>query len=105
MLGRQRDLDRVRDGLASWLSRRLPAARDLRVSSLRAPKAGVSNETLLFDAEYRDGPTLRREHLVARLEPHDFLVFPEHDLERQYEVLARLDGSGVPVPRVRGLEP
>ncbi len=104
MLGRQRDLDRVRDGLASWLSRRLPAARDLRVSSLRAPKAGVSNETLLFDAEYRDGPTVRREHLVARLEPHDFLVFPEHDLERQYEVVARLDGSGVPVPRVRGLE-
>ena len=104
MLGRQRDLDRVRDGLTSWLSRRVPGARDLRVTSLRAPKAGVSNETLLFDAEYRDGSTARCEHLVARLEPHDFLVFPEYDLARQYEVIARLDGSGVPVPRVRGLE-
>src|SRR5262249_56023498 len=59
VLGRQRDLDRVRDGLTSWLSRRMPGARDLRLSALRAPKAGVSNETLLFDAEYHDGTTAR----------------------------------------------
>jgi aminoglycoside phosphotransferase (APT) family kinase protein len=104
VLGRQRDLDQVRAGLTAWLRRQLPTARDLQVSSLRAPKAGVSNETFLFDVRYRDGMEHRHERLVARLEPRDFLVFPEYDLECQYEVMARLDGSGVPVPRVRWLE-
>jgi aminoglycoside phosphotransferase (APT) family kinase protein len=104
VLGRQRDLDQVRAGLTAWLRRKLSTARDLQVSSLRAPKAGVSNETFLFDVRYRDGMEHRHERLVARLEPRDFLVFPEYDLECQYEVMARLDGSGVPVPRVRWLE-
>lgn len=104
MLGRQRDLDQVRTGLTEWLRRRLPGARDLEVSSLRVPKAGVSNETFLFETTYRAGTASHRERLVARLEPRDFLVFPEYDLERQYEVMARLDGSGIPVPRVRWLE-
>jgi aminoglycoside phosphotransferase (APT) family kinase protein len=104
VLGRQRDLDQVRAGLTAWLRRQLPTARDLQVSSLRAPKAGVSNETFLFDVRYRDGMEHRHERLVARLEPRDFLVFPEYDLECQYEVMARLDDSGVPVPRVRWLE-
>jgi aminoglycoside phosphotransferase (APT) family kinase protein len=104
VLGRQRDLDQVRSGLTEWLRRRLPAARDLEVSTLRAPKAGVSNETFLFEIDYHAGNETRHERLVARLEPRDFLVFPEYDLERQYEVMARLDGSGIPVPRVRWLE-
>src|SRR5262249_61636580 len=82
----------------------LPDARDVEVSSLRAPKAGVSNETFLLDVGYRAGGRTRHERLVARLEPTDFLVFPEYDLERQYTVMARLAGTGVPVPRVRWLE-
>ncbi len=100
MLGRQRDLDQVRAHLTTWLRAQLPGARDLEVSSLRAPKAGVSNETFLFEVTSRTGT----ERLVARLEPRDFLVFPEYDLEQQYGVMARLDGSSVPVPRVRWLE-
>jgi aminoglycoside phosphotransferase (APT) family kinase protein len=104
VLGRQRDLDQVRAGLRDWLCGRLPGARDLEVSSLRAPKAGVSNETFLFEIAYREGGEARHARLVARLEPRDFLVFPEYDLERQYDVMARLAGSGVPVPTVRWLE-
>ncbi len=104
MLGRQRDLDAVHATLTAWLGRRLTGAHDLRVSALRAPKAGVSNETFLFDVAYRDASGPCQERLVARLEPRDFLVFPEYDLARQYEVMARLAGSGVPVPRVRWLE-
>src|SRR5262249_56966693 len=42
--------------------------------------------------------------VAGRREPTDFWVSPESDLDRQYEVIARLDGSGVPVPRLRGLE-
>jgi aminoglycoside phosphotransferase (APT) family kinase protein len=104
VLGRQRDLDQVRARLRDWLRRRLPGARDLEVSSLRAPKAGVSNETFLFEIAYRVGGESRHARLVARLEPRDFLVFPEYDLERQFDVMARLAGSGVPVPTMRWLE-
>jgi aminoglycoside phosphotransferase (APT) family kinase protein len=104
MLGRQRDLDEVRRALAAWLRRQLPAASGLEVSALRAPKAGVSNETFLFEIDYRLGGATRHEKLVARLEPRDFLVFPEYDLGRQYEVMACLADSPVPVPAVRWLE-
>lgn len=82
----------------------MPAARGLGVSALRAPKAGVSNETFLFDVTYRHDGVERQEGMVARLEPRDSLVFPEYDLARQYEVMARLAGTDVPVPRVRWLE-
>jgi aminoglycoside phosphotransferase (APT) family kinase protein/putative sterol carrier protein len=104
VLGRQRDLEQVRQALAAWLRRRMPEASGLEVSALRAPKAGVSNETFLFGIDYRLDGTAKHERLVARLEPRDFLVFPEYDLGRQYEVMARLAGSGVPVPPVRWLE-
>ena len=104
MLGRQRDLDQVRQALAAWLRRRLPEASGLEVSALRAPKAGVSNETFLFDVDYQVGGAAKHERLVARLEPRDFLVFPEYDLGRQYEVMARLAGTSVRVPTVRWLE-
>ena len=104
MLGRQRDLDRVRIGLADWLTRVVPDASGVEVSAMRAPKAGVSNETFLFETTYRAAGRTHHERLVARLEPTDFLVFPEYDLERQYAVMARLAGAGIPVPRVRWLE-
>mgnify|MGYP003729780193 CR=1 FL=1 len=104
MLGRQRDLDRLQRDLAGWLQQRLPGARDIEVSTLRTPKAGVSNETVLFELDYRIGDLRRRERLVMRLEPRDFLVFPSYDLARQYDIMARLAASDVPVPRVRWLE-
>src|SRR5262249_62121639 len=62
------------------------------------------NETFLFEVTCRAAGRTHRERLVARLEPTDFLVFPEYDLERQYAVMAHLAGAGIPVPRVRWLE-
>lgn len=101
MLGRQRDLDALRARLADWLRAKLPGTRELALSALRAPKAGVSNETFLFEIAHRGGT----ERLVARLQPQDFLVFPEYDLGAQYAIMERLAATGVPVPRVRWLEP
>lgn len=101
MLGRQRDLDAVHRALTDWLRRKMPDARDLEISALKAPKAGVSNETFLFDATWRGGG----QRLVARLQPTDFLVFPEYDLGVQTGVMQRLEGTDVPVPHVRWLEP
>lgn len=82
----------------------MPEAADLAVSAPEAPKAGVANETFLFEVTYRYRGRPRRERLALRLAPRDFHVFPDHDLVRQYEVLLRLANSAVPVPRVRWLE-
>jgi aminoglycoside phosphotransferase (APT) family kinase protein len=41
---------------------------------------------------------------VVRIEPTDFLVFPEYDLGRQVGVMQCLAGSAVPVPRVLWFE-
>jgi aminoglycoside phosphotransferase (APT) family kinase protein/putative sterol carrier protein len=101
MLGRQRDLDELRTRLTTWLRARMPEARDLVVSELRTPKAGVSNETFLFEVAHARG----RERMVARLQPQDFLVFPEYDLGAQVGIMQRLERTDVPVPHVRWLEP
>jgi len=103
-----RDLEPLRRRLEAWASERLRGPA--RVSNLAVPGGGFSNETLLFDLDWRekaaDGAhgASRREALVARLEPA-FRVFPHYDLERQFRVLERLQGSPVPVPGVRWQEP
>jgi aminoglycoside phosphotransferase (APT) family kinase protein len=105
MLGRQRDLDAVRAGLAAWLARRWPQAAHLEVGLPVAPKAGISNETFLVDARWREAGAARATTLVVRLAPSDFLVFPEYDLGRQVDLMERLAGSQVPVPRIIAHEP
>jgi aminoglycoside phosphotransferase (APT) family kinase protein/putative sterol carrier protein len=100
MLGRQRDLDRTRDRLVAWLRTRKPGVSDVDLARLTAPKAGVSNETFLADATWREDGGVRTQSLVIRLEPTDFLVFPEYDLGRQVGVLRALAPTGVPVPHV-----
>lgn len=100
-----RDLDRTRAQLEAWLRPRL-GARDLRVSPLRAPAgSGFSNDTLLFDAAWREGGAEREQGFVARIKPSGFPIFPEYDVGRQYRVMKALEPSDVPVPRVRWNEP
>jgi aminoglycoside phosphotransferase (APT) family kinase protein/putative sterol carrier protein len=96
VLARHRDLDALHARLGAWLRTKMPEAEQLTVSPLRKPSAGISNETLLFDATWRGGG----DRLVARLLPSGAPVFPEYDLERQYRVMACLGPSGVPVPEV-----
>src|SRR5207237_4160712 len=99
VLGRQRDLEETRAALAAWLRAKRPEEA-LEVSALVAPKAGISNETFLVDVTSAG----RVERLVVRVEPTDFLVFPEYDVRRQARVMRCLEGTAVPVPRVRWLE-
>src|SRR5207249_1357647 len=49
MLQPERDLGAIQDGLAAWLRTRMPETRDLTISELTRPKAGFSNDTLLFE--------------------------------------------------------
>lgn len=103
-IGDSRDLEQTRVQLTKWLSAKLPAADDVAVSDLRAPSMGFSNETLLFDLEWRGDGTRHVESLVIRFRP-TAQIFPDYDLGQQYRVMQLLAPTGVPVPRMRWQEP
>ena len=93
--------------LTAWLARKIEGASDVRVSDLRIPSAsGLSYETILFDASWRDaGGTERSEALVARVQPIGETIFPERTLELEYRVMKALgEHTSVPVPRMRWLD-
>ena len=87
MLQPERDLDGLREALNAWLATRMPSARELAVSELVRPKAGFSNDTLLFEASYVAGGGRVDERLVARFAPTAFQVFPEYDIAAQARVM------------------
>jgi aminoglycoside phosphotransferase (APT) family kinase protein len=74
---------------------------EVEVSGLMLPKAGYSNETIMFTAAWA-GPDGRREQdLVLRIEPTGHQLFVQPDAIAQAEVMRGLAGHpGVPVPRV-----
>lgn len=104
MLSRQRDLEDVRTRLTQWLQGKMPAAQELGISRLKQPGAGLSNETYLFELSWRAGGTQRAQPLVVRLQPADFLIFPEYDLRAQFRIMSCLASTDVPVPTVLWFE-
>jgi aminoglycoside phosphotransferase (APT) family kinase protein/putative sterol carrier protein len=104
MLTGDRDLDALRRSLTAWLEAKMPAAGAVSISGLRKPSAGLSNETFLCEAEWREGEGAQRQSWVLRLQPTEFQVFPEYDLSIQYRILQCLAASDVPVPPVRWYE-
>jgi aminoglycoside phosphotransferase (APT) family kinase protein len=101
----KRDLDLTRKQLCAWLAGKLPSAGDVRIHGMSAPaEAGASNETLLFDAEWDSAGEVHHEHLVIRLKPRGMTLFPTYDLALQFRIMQVLDGTNVPVPRMRWLE-
>lgn len=103
----ERDLDETAERLARWLAPKLSVAPGkVRIENLDAPLGtGFSSDTLLFDAVYDTNGRERREELVARLEPTEYVVFPTYDIALQCRVLQLLEDTEVPVPRVRWFEP
>jgi aminoglycoside phosphotransferase (APT) family kinase protein len=101
----ERDLVAARERLEAWMRARLPGSTDLHVSELSAPQSsGFSNETLLFDARWREAGGERAEKLVVRVQPTGYQVFPEYDMRKQFECMRRLSPTDVPVPRMFWLE-
>lgn len=99
-----RDPEGLRSGLEGWLGAMLPAGAEPRIEDLQATSAnGMSSETMLFSASWKEAGGRRHEELVARVAPgdDDVPVFPVYDLARQFQALQRVAGlSSVPVPRV-----
>jgi aminoglycoside phosphotransferase (APT) family kinase protein len=99
-LANKLDAPRVRAALTEWLSVRLD---DVEVSAIEAPAtSGLSCETVLFDASWRDAGERRAESLVARVAPAPGSgLFPEYDLEREALVMRALsENTDVPTPKI-----
>jgi aminoglycoside phosphotransferase (APT) family kinase protein len=92
----QRDPDEAANQLAGWLAGRIEGADDVRVLNVEVPaSSGLSNETILFDAVWRDNDGDRRRRLVARVEPTGPSVHPSYDLDREFRVMHALSVHGV----------
>jgi aminoglycoside phosphotransferase (APT) family kinase protein len=92
--------------LTAWLAGVLPDAEQVQVSNVSTPgAAGLSNETLMFEASWVQGGETTSARLVARVAPSGPAVFPSYDLPTEFRVMKALaEHTAVPVPRMRWLE-
>jgi len=80
----------------------MPQARDLQVVNLSYPfGAGLSHETILFDARWQQDGTPRVQGLVVRIKPIHRIVFQDDMFEEQYRLMRALHEDG----RVRVARP
>ncbi|MEZ0366035.1 phosphotransferase family protein [Mycobacterium sp. pUA109] len=96
------DTDAAAERLAIWLTTQWPGVQNMKVQDLTVPaSAGLSNETVLFNAAWqRDGQSDSRA-MVARVQPAGEGVFPTYDLKKEAKVLGALGANGtVPVPEI-----
>ena len=100
------ELETIRARLADWFARQLPAAREIALSPLTRPGAGISNETYFLELQWRQGNESLSKSLVIRWPPKGFTAFPRHayDMAKQFRLLKALGSTSVPVPPVHWLE-
>ena len=85
---RTRDLATFGAQLSQWLGEPIPQARDIALDNLSYPSgAGMSHETILFHAHWRqDGRSVIRP-LVLRVKPTANMVFPDDLFTSQYRIM------------------
>lgn len=90
-----RELAPVAERIADWLRARMSDAEDVSVGSLTYPSgAGLSHETLLFDATWRADGRPIDQGMVVRIKPTEHTVFPDNLFEQQYQVMRLLHADG-----------
>src|SRR5580698_4763263 len=101
-LKNQIDTQRASKELAQWLGVRMAGAEDVAVSEVAVPSSsGLSTETVLFEASWREGGAEKTQEMVARVQPDGPGVFPHYDLQKEARVMQALAaGSPVPAPTV-----
>ncbi|HVW40947.1 MAG TPA: phosphotransferase family protein [Amycolatopsis sp.] len=101
----RRDLVAAGETLREWLTTRL-SFTDLAIHGVTTPAgAGVANETLLADAEWRESGRVRTGGFAVRVAVDDPL-YRDADISVQYKMYQALaDEPGIPVPAVYGYEP
>jgi hypothetical protein len=87
-----RALDELAVTLAAWLGTRLVNASDITVTNLSYPLgAGMSHETILFDAAWREGGVEKTQGMVVRIKPTSNTVYPDDLFVQQYQVIELMD--------------
>lgn len=89
--------------IAAYLKTIFPGSPDVAVSNLYRIPGGASRETWSFDAEWNDNGVRASEGFIIRRDPDASLLVTERDLE--FNVMDAAYRHGVPVPRMRWLEP
>ncbi|WP_067574404.1 phosphotransferase family protein [Nocardia acidivorans] len=95
--------------LTAWLATQLPDQADPALTlGSGIDSNGMSAETLTLTLSWREAGATRVADLIARVvpAPGDFPVYENYSLPDQFEVMRIVaEAGGVPVPRVRFLEP
>ncbi len=93
-----RDLQALRQSLEEWMKGEFSLNEHPKIVSLETvATGGLSNETLLLEAEMPDGNV---EGFVLRAPPPDEGIFPTsiYDMKLQGEFQSRLAKAGIPTP-------
>ena len=101
-----RDLTVLAGQLSLWLAEKLPAARDVRLENLSYPfGAGMSHETILFDASWTAEGERSEQGFVVRIKPQGHTVFPDDLFDQQHRTMRALHEDGrVKVAQVYWME-
>jgi aminoglycoside phosphotransferase (APT) family kinase protein len=96
------DTDLAAKKLADWLGTKFTGAQDIQVTDLRVPNAaGMSNETVLFTASWRENGNAEIRGMVARVQPDGPGVYPAYDLSKEARVITALsEHSSIAVPEL-----
>jgi len=104
-----RDMSTLPTVMSRWLSTVLPGGVVPEVTVESGVDAnGMSSETIILTVGWEQDGEPTEQRLVARVAPteQDVPVFPSYRLDHQFEVMRLVaEKTGVPVPRVRWLEP
>jgi len=108
-----RDPGRHAEGLRRWFDQAWPDAEILEIRDLAYPaNEGMSNETLLFDVEWRGDGETHLDRLVARIEPPEGAMWPlqrrelDVSVDLQYRMMSLLAReTSVPLPPLYSYEP
>jgi aminoglycoside phosphotransferase (APT) family kinase protein len=101
-----RDLESMATALVGWLAGKMPEARDIRLSDLRYPRgAGMSHETILFEAIWTAQGRLEQSGMVVRIKPTRHFVYQDDMFDQQYRLMVLMHASGqVPVAKPLWIE-
>lgn len=85
---RVRDLGQLAAQLSGWLAGKVGASGTVRIDNLSYPSgAGMSHETILFDAAWSRDGQFAKHGLVARIKPTANQVFCDDLFDAQYRIM------------------
>lgn len=90
-----RNLDDLGATLAEWLEQKIDGASDVRVTNFSYPLgAGMSHETILFDAAWRADEAQMSQGMVVRIKPSTSPVYCDDMFDQQYRLIQLMYANG-----------